>query len=79
MFVSSSSSGDVSGSIDDIGFGDVSEAELLLVGCDMKLPASQSKILLQSKHSAGIPKQFPPNDAGKQLPNTCPALNGPVY
>ena len=35
--------------------------------------------LLQSLHPLGIPKQLPPDDAGKQDPAVPPDLGGPAY
>ena len=34
---------------------------------------------MQSLHSGGVPEQDPPNDCGKQEPDSWPGLLGPTY
>ena len=39
----------------------------------------QLRTSMQSLHSGGVPEQDPPNDCGKQEPDSWPGLLGPTY
>ena len=41
--------------------------------------AEQVFTLLQSLHPLGVPKQLPPEDAGKHAPDVPPDRGGPAY